>query len=75
MQKKHLLTAWILVLALLLTACGASSGNMEKAETQAYDMVTEETVVEESLNYDDGAELTFGTTAMAPEEPKEKGEE
>lgn len=75
MQKKHLLTAWILVLALLLTACGASTGSMAKEETaEAYDMVTEETVVEESLSYDDGGELSFNTTAMAPEEPKEKAE-
>lgn len=66
MKKKHLLTAISLLLALLLTACGASENAMQKAES--YDMVVEETVTEESVEYELMADGAFSTTAT--EEPE-----
>ena len=69
MKKKTQLIALSLILVLLLTACGASSGNM-KAETEE-GIFYEDTVAEEAMDYEmlaDGG--SFSTTSTAePQEP------
>lgn len=69
MKKKNLLIILTLVLALLLTACGAAS---EKAE--AYDMVMDETTEEVVVEYAVEEELEFTTDSSAAGQTQEAPE-
>ena len=69
MKKNKLFIALTLILALLLTACGAKSES-----AMGYDMVTEETKEEVMVEYAVEEELEFVTDSSAVTEPQEAPE-